>query len=112
MAGIKAGIAFSSYYYGLEESAKSRYREKLALLGGIRDPYLAIDLERGERRQNWPAVEYPDIFNYLITTPSPYTMQELKAYKRVEEYRQFIDGWVCNVHISACNNKIVGDSKG
>ena len=79
---MAAGIeAFSSYYYSLEESSKSRYNEKLALLG---DPYLAIDMEQGERCldwQNWLAVEYPDIFNYLIATPSPYTMQELKAYK-------------------------------
>ena len=53
--------SWASYYYSLEESAKSCYSEKLALLGGI---YLAIDLERGERCldwQNWPAVEYYDI---------------------------------------------------
>ena len=69
MAGIEAGTAFSSYYYALEESAKSRYREKLALLGGIEDPYPTTDLDRGEKSlewQDWPAEEYPDIFNYLI----------------------------------------------
>ena len=42
MAGIEAGTAFSSYYYALEESAKSRYREKLALLGGIEDPWIEV----------------------------------------------------------------------
>ena len=77
-AAIEAGLTFSSYYYSLEESATC-YSEKLALVGGIRDLYLAIDLERGERCldwQNWPAVEYHGTFNYLITTP-PYTMTEL-----------------------------------
>ena len=114
MAGIEAGKAFSTYYDGLEESAKSRYKEKLALLCGIRDPYLGIDLDQGESSldwQNWPAVEYPDIFNYLITTPSPYTMQELKAYKSLEGYRQFIDGWVSNIHVSACNDQFLVTAK-
>ena len=95
-------VAFSNYYYSLEESAKSRYRDKLALLGGIADPYLTEHLE-GESVdwQNWPEVQYPDIFNYLITTTSPYTMQELKAYKSLEGYKEFVDGWVSDVKVSA-----------
>ena len=108
MAGIEAGTAFSGYYYGLEEAAKSRYREKLSLLGEFKDPYQAIDLDRETENiywQNWPAVEYPDIFNYLIATPSPYKLISL------EGYRQFIDGWVCNVQVSACNYKFLVTAK-
>lgn len=37
-------ITSSSYYYSLEESAKFRYKEKLALLGGITDPYITMEL--------------------------------------------------------------------
>ena len=60
------------------------------MLGGIRDPYLTMDLEQESLDwQDWPEVAYPDIFNYLINTPSPYTMQELKANKSLK-----VDGWV------------------
>ena len=45
-------VSFSGYYSGLDESAKSRYREKLAMLGGIRDPYLMMDLE--QESLDWP----------------------------------------------------------
>ena len=91
-----------SYYYSLEESSKSRYKEKLALLGGITDPYITMDQDTESLHwQNWPEVTYPDIFNYLITTPSPYTMQELRAYKSLEGYKQFVDGWIFNIKVSA-----------
>ena len=33
-------IIFSSYVENLEETAKVRYNEKLAMLGGAQDPYL------------------------------------------------------------------------
>ena len=101
-------ITSSSYYYSLEESAKFRYKEKLALLGGITDPYITMELRLDQDSesldwQNWPEVRYLDIFNYLITTPSPYTMQELRAYKSLEfeGYKHFVDGWVSNIKVSA-----------
>ena len=64
--------SYSTYYYELDEIAKERYREKLQKLGGLADPYL-------ERRRDdhtsigwqlWPKVKYPDIYSYLIATPS------------------------------------------
>ena len=60
-------VSFSSYYSGLDESAESHYREKLAMLGGIRDPYLTMDLEQDSLDwQDWPEVVYPDIFSYYF----------------------------------------------
>ena len=48
----------------------------------------------------WPDVQYLDIYNYLIATPSPCTKEDMKAYKSLEGYRQFVDGWVSNINVS------------
>ena len=39
-------IIFSSYVENLEETAKVRYNEKLAMLGGAQDPYLTHQVPR------------------------------------------------------------------
>ena len=86
---------YSAYYYDLDEQAKSRYREKLAKVGNMTDPYLPSTASSIDW-QDWPDVQYPDVYNYLVETPSLYTRQQLKAYKSLEAYMQFVDGWVGN----------------
>ena len=89
--------SFSYYYLTLEEEPQARYREKLAMLGKMKDPYFTINHASSEESmdwQTWPSVEYPDIYNYFVATPSSYTKQELKAYKSLEGYNYFVDGWV------------------
>ena len=44
-------------------------------------------------------MQYPDIYNCLVETPSLYTHQQLKAYKSLEAYKLFVDGWVGNVTV-------------
>ena len=77
-------VTYSDYYYRLEEAAKKRYKEKLAILGGINDPYLTMEnnLDCLEW-QDWPEVQYPDIYNYLITR-SPHTKE---GYESLQELR-------------------------
>ena len=88
---------FSAYYEQLDAQAKQRYLEKLDMLPEvIDDPYLTSGFVANNNHL-WPQVEYPDIYHYLITTPSPYTREELKAYKSLDGYNFFVQGWVSNV---------------
>ena len=48
---------------------------------------------------NWPDVMYADIFNYLILTPG-YSYEQLKAYKSLEGYNHFVNGWVTNIAVT------------
>ena len=84
----------------LDKTSKARYmyEERLALLGGMQDPYVTISVNTSVDWLNWPNVEYPDIYNYFIATPSGYTEQQLKAYKSLDGYKYFVDGWVERCH--------------
>ncbi len=86
---------FSDYFRGLDETAQRRYTEKLDKLGGLEDPYLHLGQGlKEEDWQNWPKVEYPDIYNFLIESPSLYNGESLKAYKSLEAYNYYINGWI------------------
>ena len=90
---------YSPYFYELEEPEKCRYAQKLDKLGGIDDPYLQEASIVGEDWRNWPIVEYPDIYNYLIQTPSLYTGESLKAYKSLDAYNYYVNGWIDKVKV-------------
>ena len=47
-----------------------------------------------------PDVAYPDIYSYLIVTPSECTKDRLKAYKSLEAYNLFVSGHVQDVFIN------------
>ena len=66
---VESKKRYSQYFWQLDDKAKTRYKEKLQLLGGIEDPYVqgsSVAPESAIDWQDWPNVEYPDIYNYLI----------------------------------------------
>ena len=93
-------LPYSKYYQGLDIEGKKQYDQKLAMLGSLGDLYSGLkNLPASLEWQHWPSVEYPDIYNYLIATPSLYTKDKLKAYKSLEAYKYFTSGWVSNVTV-------------
>lgn len=89
---------FSAEYRELDSDGKRRYVEKLNLIGeNSADPYLAAGQVGEDLSEILPHVEYPDIYNYLITAPSPVTKEALKAYKSLEGYKYLVAGWVGSV---------------
>lgn len=54
---------------GLPSEAKVRYKEKLTLVGMNDCPYrLPADVWVDDPTQ-WPDLEYPDLYHYLIDSP-------------------------------------------
>ena len=47
--------------------------------------------------ENFPSISYPDIVNYFLFALCTLTKEELKAYKGLESYNQFVSGWVKEV---------------
>ena len=90
---------YSAYYQELDEPPKARYRETLTGIGDIDDPYLMAKRGSFVEWQQWPEIEYPDIFNYLIATPSLYSQDQLKAYKSLDAYNFCANGWVGDISV-------------
>ena len=98
----------SSYYTGLNDEAKKRYAEKIKVIGDI-DPYCRMESKGKSTAStivewiNWSDVLYADIYNYLILTPGM-THEQLKAYKSLEGYNHFINGWVSGITVTVVPN--------
>ena len=112
MAQMHTGRKYSDYYEQLDASAKARYQQKLNSFGeDVDNPYT---FDYGKNVADMPEIEYPDIYNFLINTPSPVSKEELKAYESLEGYKYLVAGWVgdLSVHsISTSGDKVVIQAK-
>ncbi|XP_052780480.1 uncharacterized protein LOC128217384 [Mya arenaria] len=92
------------YRETLSAIEKGRYLEKMKLIDN-KDPYEATFVKGfSDDKSLLPTISYPDIVNYLIFTPSPYSKDDLKAYKSLNCYVQAQCGWVSEVKAA-----VVGD---
>ena len=90
-----ANCTVQTYFQGLSEDAKARYRSKLELIGGI-DPFSS---PLGEPVDDVPPVESCDLVAYLVLQTSFLTIKQFKARKSLEAYNQFVCGWIKEVKV-------------
>ena len=87
----------STEFYLLDEAAKKRYAEKLALISkNAKDPN-CVPAPRENLTDLLPLVEFGDLYHYLITAPSPATKAELGAWKSMDGRKYLLAGWLGNV---------------
>ena len=80
-------MPLSEYVDSLDGVAKSRYFDKLKVLGlaATDDPYASGDFQNAMRL--WPPVEFGHIFCYFIERPGVYTRQELLQSQIIQYVR-------------------------
>jgi len=84
----------SSYFEGLKEEDKRRYKDKIALINGI-DPFGKI--VGGEVFSGIIPIDSCDVVSYLVLQTSFMTLEQFKARKGLEAYNQFVSGWIKDV---------------
>ena len=98
------------YREGLDKQEQIRYEGKLKIIGGD-DPYEMPASTWSDDVKMLPKVTYPDIVNYLVFSPSPYTSDDLKSYKGLDAYNQFVCGWVRDKTTRILNDKCLVKAK-
>ena len=98
--GVRAKVRnmamqISAYLSSLPWEARKRYTEKLNI-GGVTlpDPY---GIDQGlwtEDMARWPTLEFGDLYSYLVNTKGLFTQETLKAYRSLEAYNYFFNGYV------------------
>ena len=72
---------------------RKRYIEKISKINFI-DPYDMKKTEFDYGMDFSSKVVYPDVVNYLLFAPSPYTAEQLKCFKSMDSYNYFVSGLV------------------
>ena len=98
-----AGKVSELHYSTLDPPSQKRYNEKAGLIEN-KNPYTLSENEFSVDFDNFPSISYPDIVNYLVFRPSPYSADDMKAYKSLEAYNQVIEGWVRDVKVNLNEN--------
>jgi len=103
-SAMAEGVVLSSYAETLLDDAKSRYLEKISMIGGI-DPFCPGTF--GEQTDDVPPVDACDLLSYLVLRTSFITTEQFSARKGLEAYNQFVCGWVKEVVVRKVDTKFV-----
>ncbi|RDD42711.1 hypothetical protein TrispH2_006575 [Trichoplax sp. H2] len=95
-----------NYVDSLNPSSLARYIEKTKLIDGA-DPYRIMKDQWSTDDKDLPDITYPDIVNYLVTTESSYTLEDLKDYRSLQSYNYFVSGWVSDVMHCTINDRSI-----
>ena len=88
----------SSYPESLGQLHYATYQAKLALINGL-DPYTIPNEAIAYDVQALPKITHGDIFNYLVFSPSRFTIDDMKDCQSLEAYNAFFRGWVKDVGV-------------
>ena len=74
----------------VESCSKECYLEKLKIIGMVECPYtIAAEFWENNPTQ-WPDLEYPKMYQYLIETPGVFTVEAMANRKSLDAYNLFI----------------------
>ncbi len=68
------------------------------------DPYTGSKKTWSRDVEDYTGITYPDIVSYLLFAKSAYTNEELKNYKSLDAYNQFVCGWVRDISVKKSSN--------
>ena len=94
----------SKYLQDLDDEHASRYRQKISVVENI-NPYTLKKQDLTSDIRYFPSITYPDIVNYMLFAPSPVTSEELKCYKSLDAFNQFMQGWVKEIGVKVCKDE-------
>lgn len=88
----------SEYFSSLDYSAQRRYLEKLRIDGEtLPDPYAISEDLWTDDVSSWPNFEFGNLYTYLIDSTGQFTKEKLRAFKSLEAYNYFFNGYVQTV---------------
>lgn len=89
----------SEYYDSLDYISQRRYIDKLKVRGvKIPDPYSISDDFWIDDPTKWPDIEFGDVYTYLIDREGMFTKESLNAYRSLDAYNYFYNGYVQTVY--------------
>ena len=94
----------SKYSQNLDAEHASRYCQKISVVEHI-DPYTLKKQDWTSDIRYFPSVTYPDVVNCMLFAPSPVTSEELKCYKSLDAFNQFMEGWVKEIGVKVCKDE-------